>query len=108
MRQWRPYKAPNSLGLDILLLSELNKQELISFIKNISIGMDIVIINIYTDLDVYENAQKDYYTKEFDEHFVLIYIKNTTIRRAYYGFNEIRWMQQTGRFSGLYGTQTQM
>jgi len=110
LREYKPYKenTDRGLGLDILLESDLNREQIISFLKNLSKGKDPVTISIYTDQTVYENANKDIYGPEYGKHFLLVYIKNTTVKRAFYGIDEIRWMQETGKFSHLFGKKTPM
>lgn len=106
LREFRPYQAPNSLGLDLLVGTNIGKVELITLIKTLAKDKDPVRINIYTDRKVYEDAKSNIFGETFDEHFLLSYVKNLTERRAYYGLNEIRWMQEKGKFKDLFGTKT--
>lgn len=108
LREFRPYQAPNSLGLDLLVGSNIGKVEVITLIKKLSKDKDPVQINIYTDRKVYEDAKSNIYGETYDEHFLLFYVKNLTVRRAYYGLNEIRWMQEKGKFKDLFGTKTHL
>jgi hypothetical protein len=50
----------------------------------------------------------DNYTYDFDHGFLLMYIKNTTGKGLYIGVNEIRWMQEKGKFEHLFGGKTKM
>ena len=108
LREWQPNNNINGLGLDILLEGNLEVDSLISLIKELSIGKDPVVISIYTDEKVYNNVKNNIYGEPFDQHFILMYVQNNTGKGIYNGCNEIRWMQEIGKFSGLFGTKTQL
>ena len=59
-------------------------------------------LRAYTDKQIYINEQNNIYTNQ-NKHYILFYIKNDSKF-----FNEIRWMQEVGKFSELSGTQTQL
>lgn len=103
LREHKPYQAPNSLGLDLLVGSNISKVEIITLIKTLSKDKEPVQINMYTDRKVYEDAKNNIFGETFDEHFLLFYVKNLTVKGVYYGLNEIRWMQEKGKFKDLFG-----
>ena len=108
LREFRPHQIPNSLGLDLLVGSNISKTEIITLLKTLSKDKDPVRINIYTDHKVYKDSENNIYGDAFDEHFLLCYIKNLTARGVYYGSNEIRWMQERGKFKDLSGSKTRL
>jgi len=106
---WQPNDDPNGYGADILLkenLDDLTKQDIIDFIKALTHDKDPVVVRIYTSEVAYQQEQANNYGKEYKEGFLLIYIKNNTGKGAYQGVNEIRWMQEKGKFSNLFGEKT--
>jgi len=108
LRKWHPYEKQTGLGLDIWLETDLSEAQIVSFLMQLTKDKDPVKINIYTDRTVYENEKKGIYGPEYGKHFLLVYIKNTTVKRAFYGVDEIRWMQESGKFSHLFGKKTPM
>ena len=111
LREWEPYKEDtnNSLGLEILLKEkekDLTKEGLIEFINTLKKDIDPVTFKIYLSKKAYEEENNYNYTDEFDKGFLLVYIKNMTVNRTYYGVNEIRWMQVIGKFSSFFGQST--
>jgi hypothetical protein len=108
LRQWNPNNNPDSFGAEILLQQELTKEEIISFIKRLSLNKDPVKVNIYTIRAAYEQEKSGNYGKEYKEGFLLVYIKNFTGKGTFRGFNEIRWMQEIGKFSHLFGQKTKL
>ena len=104
LRKWKPNNAPAGLGADILLQQELSEEHIVAFIKRLSGSHDPVLIRIFTSETAYRD--EDAKTPEFKSDYILFYVKNGTGRGAYRGFNEIRWMQEVGKFSGRFGTKT--
>lgn len=103
IEEWKPDKNPNGFGADILLEEDLTQEELISFIKYLSGDYDPVLIRIYTSQQAYDQEQSRKYGNEWREGYVIFYVKNLTGEGAYSGLNEIRWMQEIGKFSDLFG-----
>lgn len=106
MSEWKPHNKSNGLGLDLVLNeqeSDLIKEDLISFIKNLSKDNDPVAIRVYLSEKAYNDVKNNNYTYEFDHGYLLYYIKNNSNNA-----NEIRWMQEKGDFSDLFGTQTEI
>ena len=108
LREFAPYEAANSLGLELLVGTDISKVEIITLIRKLSKGKDPVQINMYTDRKAYEDSENSIYGEAFDEHFLLFYVKNYTIQKIYYGLNEIRWMQSKGKFKDLFGSKTRL
>lgn len=108
LRQWKPNSSSNGFGAEILLLDKLDKNEVIKFVKGISGSKDPVKINIYTSQEAYNAENNQSYGEEYSKGFLLVYIKNGTNKGAYKGVNEIRWMQETGSFSDLFGSKTKI
>lgn len=105
LRKWKPYNRKNSLGMEILLIDDLNEKQIVSFIKHLSKGKSHVIINIFTDKTVWENGQNNIFDDEesIKKHHILFYMRNPDARTK---SDEITWMQEIGRFSQLYGKTT--
>ena len=64
------------------------------------------MVDIYTSKEAYLAGVNQEYGDIFNEGFILGYVKNLTNRGAYRGFNEIRWMQEKGELSHLFGSVT--
>lgn len=105
---WKPYDEENSLGLEILVDEDLTKDEIVDLLRNLAEGKAGVSITVWTDRRAYENAENDVYGDEFDKHLICGYTRNMTIPRAFYGVNSITWLQKTGKFAHLAGTETKM
>lgn len=105
---WRPYEQETGLGLEILIPTSATKQQIIRLLKELGTGKDPVNITVWTDRQAYENANRDVYGDLYDRHLICVYTKNTKVRRALYRCNEIRWMQEVGKFSHLLGQKTEI
>jgi hypothetical protein len=109
LRQWKPNGAPNGFGAEILLEEDLSKEEIISFVRSFASDRDPVSINIYTSRIAYDQERTNNFVgDEYAKGFLLVYVKNFTGQGAYRGLNEIRWMQEIGKFSDLFGEKTQL
>lgn len=106
LRQWQPNSEPHGLGLDILLHGRVTKERVIDLAKRLSRGRDPVLVRGFLTRAAYDEEQADTLTPEYDRGYLFFYVKNTTGRGAYRGFNEIRWMQAEGEFSHLFGQNT--
>lgn len=104
--EWKPNDNPNGFGADILLKDDLGKDELINFVQYLGSNKDPVLIRIWTSQTAYDQDEKAEYGNEFREGYVLFYVKNMTGEGLYWGKNEIRWMQEIGEFSDLFGQVT--
>ena len=108
IEQWKPNENPNGFGADTLLKEDLTQEELISFIKHLGDNYDPVLIRVYTSQQAYEQEQSGNYGDEWREGYIIFYVKNLTGQGAYSGLNEIRWMQEIGEFSHLFGQKTKL
>jgi hypothetical protein len=116
LRQWKPDNMPNGFGADILLKSDLNQKEIISFIEFLTTEFITyantedapILIRLWSSKLAYEQDQERDFGDEFRQGFLVFYVKNLTGKGAYNGFNEIRWMQEKGRFSDIFGTVTRI
>lgn len=111
LRQWKPNDMPNGFGAEILLdeaIEELEESDLVAFIRMLAKNSDPVNIRIFTSRVAYEQEQNSNYGPEYNSDYLLAYIKNYTRRGAFQGFNEIRWMQEDGKFSSKFGITTKL
>ena len=106
LRLFKPNNIQNGYGAVILLKDELSEQELVSFVKRLAGFHDPVVIRIFTSRIAYAQELNENYGQEYDSDYILFYIKNFSGRGAFKGCNEIRWMQETGKFSSKFGTKT--
>ena len=104
LRKWNPNDIRNGFGADVLLQQDLTEQQLVEFIKKLAGKHDPVIIRVWTSRTAWQD--KDAKTPEFKSDYILFYVKNSTGTGAYRGFNEIRWMQEIGKFSYNFGKKT--
>ena len=107
LRQWKPNNDPNGYGAEILIGHDLSEKDLIALIKKLSHGHDPVSIDVWSSRVAYEQSKRNQYGEAFARGFILTYVKNLTGKGAYRGFNEIRWMQEKGKFSAKFGTKTE-
>ncbi len=105
---WKPYEAPESVGLEILIPESATEDEIVRLLRDLAEGKDPVSITVWTNRQVWENARRNIYDDLHDRHLICVYTKNTTVQRAYFGVDEIQWMQEEGRFSHLAGQTTPM
>ncbi len=106
LRRWKPDNNPRGFGVELLLEEHLSKEEIISFVKELSVGRAPVVIKIYSTREAYQEELTNSYTAEYDRGFLVFYVKNTTGSGPYAGCNEIRWMQAEGKFADLFGQKT--
>ncbi len=104
LRRWKPSDARNGFGADVLLQQDLTEQHLVAFVKQLAGKHDPVIIRVWTSRTAWQD--EDAITPEFKSDYILFYVKNSTGRGGYRGFNEIRWMQEVGKYSHNYGKKT--
>jgi hypothetical protein len=105
---WKPDEAPQGLGLELLIPESATQEQIIRLLRDLAAGKDPVFINMWTNRQVWANAKKNIYDDAYDQHLICVYVKNMTGRGLFAGFNEIRWMQEKGRFSHLSGKTTPM
>jgi hypothetical protein len=108
LRQWKPNNELNGYGAEILLNRDYSEIEFVSLIQKLAERHDPVIIRIFTSRKAYDQEQADNYGPEYKSGYILFYVKNMTGRGAYRGFNEIRWMQEIGKFSPKFGLKTRL
>jgi hypothetical protein len=111
LREWKPSQAPRGLGLEILILADeadLTEEGLINLVKTLAGRADPVIIKAYLTREAYEAELADDLGPAWTSGYLFFYTKNGTRQGAYQGFNEIRWMQETGAFSEKLGTVTRL
>jgi hypothetical protein len=103
---WRPYDAATGLGLEILIPESATQEGIVELLKQLATGKDPVSIRVWTSRTAWENEERSLYGDAYEDlyarHLICIYTKNLTVpRRLYYGHNEIKWIQEKGRFSHL-------
>ena len=108
LRQWKPNHNPDGYGAEILLNRDLNEADLVALVRRWSKGHDPVNILIFSSRAAYEAAKNDQFGEAFARGYILFYVKNLSGRGAYRGFNEIRWMQEKGKFAAKFGTKAKM
>ena len=105
---WKPYDHPNGFGAKVILNEDLSEADLIAFVKFLASDHDPVSIDVYTSRKAFLEASNNNYTEAYDSDYILFYVKNLSVKRTFYGFNEIRWMQSVGKFSDKFGTVTKL
>ena len=110
LRSWKPGNAANGYGADVLIndgLDQVDESHLVALVQSLSSGRDPAVIRVYSSRAAFEQGGNNVFGDEWKSGYILFYVRNATGRGAYRGFNEIRWMQEIGKFSDKYGTQTQ-
>lgn len=111
LREWNPYQNINAIGMDILIdEKDATKEKIIELIREIvNEETELANILIFTSKNAWQEGQRGSgFTDDYKKNYIAFYIKNYSNDRAYSGFNEIRWMQEIGTLSSLYGTTTQL
>jgi hypothetical protein len=98
----------SGFGADILLKDDVSERDLVSLIKQLAGSHDPVVIRVYTSRTAYDQEQNGNYGPEYDSDYILFYVKNFSRMGAYRGCNEIRWMQEVGKFSSKFGTKSEL
>ena len=107
LRYWEPNEKRPNYGAELLYTGEIEYGKIYDIISvfNKTYGK-AVMVDIYTSKEAYLAGINQEYGDIFNEGFILGYVKNLTNRGAYRGFNEIRWMQEKGELSHLFGSVT--
>jgi hypothetical protein len=109
LREWLPNKKPKGLGLEIVLENpEPTEQEIIDLVTQLSNGKNPVSIGIFATQAAYEQTINKSYGVEYKKGFLCVFVKNDSGEGVFQGFNEIRWMQEVGKFSDKAGTVTKL
>lgn len=106
IRQWQPNNLPDALGLEILLESEPSPQELIDFLSDLGAHNDLVVIHVYSSMEAYNDSERT--SQAYKEGYIACYNKDLTGLEPDSGRNEVRWFQEVGAYSSLYGTVVQI
>lgn len=111
LREWKPNQAANGFGAEILLLDDIetvSEDELVTFVESLAGDHDPVSIRVFSSAEAYKAEQAETYGEPYAAGYILMYVRNKTGRGAYGGFDEIRWMQQTGPFAEKFGETTKL
>ena len=117
LASWKPNSEANGFGADVLLEDELNKEEIVTFVKYLADDFNRytndkttspICIRIWSSELAFEQNQKLEFGDEFRTGYLVYFVRNLTNKGAYKGFNEIRWMQEIGKFSELFGQKTKL
>ena len=117
LASWKPNSEANGFGADVLLEDELNKEEIVTFVKYLADDFNRytsdkttapICIRIWSSELAFEQNQKSEFGEEFRTGYLVYFVRNLTKKGVYRGFNEIRWMQEKGKFSELFGQKTKL
>ena len=97
---WMPYDAAQGLGLEILIPESATQDGIVRLLTELTVGKNPVTITVWTSRQAWEDAKRSIYGDLYDRHLICVHVKNTTVRRAFFGSNEIRWMQEKGGCEG--------
>lgn len=93
-----PSSAQNAYNADVLLEQDLFVEDFAKFIYKLGHEYNKASIRVWTDQQAFLNEKKNIYGKPFKEHFIAVYLKNKSN-----GLDEIRFMQEIGNYSTLFG-----
>lgn len=109
LREWKPDKEADAVGMDILIDKKDATQEKITtlFIQIASMEVQKAVILVFTTKNAWEEGKRGSgFTDEYKKGYIAYCVKNTTQKGLYKGANEIRWMQEIGTLASLYGQST--
>ena len=107
LREWNPDNEGDAIGLDILLSpKDVNEETIKEIVQQIVGDKKKAMIKVYQSKKAYSEETTGNYSDEYKKGYVAFYVKNLTGDGAYQDFDEIRWMQEIGKLSSLYGTVT--
>ena len=117
LASWKPNNEANGFGADILLEETVSQEEIVAFVQYLADDFNKytsdkanspICIRIWSNQLAFEQDQKREFGNEFRTGYLLFFVRNLTKKGAYKGFNEIRWMQEIGQFSNLFGQVTKL
>jgi len=94
---WEPNDKRTNYGFDLIYTGEISEQKLIEICKEFNNTYDEVVVRIFSTKQAYNSVQNDIFDDNFNTGYLVYYIKKTS--------NEIRWMQENGNLSSLFGTK---
>ncbi len=101
---FNPGDDPNAFGADVLLLDDINNfevEDIVIFIKDLSDPYEVAVIRLWTSQTAYDQDQNYAWGPEYSEGYILYFAKTSSTTSP-----EIRWFQEVGKFSSLFGTRT--
>jgi len=109
LREWKPDKDNKAIGMEILIAEEdVSKENIIDLVRSIVKDSKKALIKIYQDKEAWEGEKTGIYGEIYDKGYLVFYVKNLTDTGAYSGLNEIRWFQEIGELSDLFGESTEL
>lgn len=108
LRSWKPNGASSGKGLEILIKGHITQEKLVQLVRHEAQGHDPVNIRVFSTRAAYNAELNETYGRPYSQGYILFYVKNSTGKGAYRGRNEIRWMQEIGGLSRLFGTVTEL
>lgn len=108
--EFKVFGQDAGLGVQVLVDEKSTKEDIIKLITKMSENKDPVSIDIYFSKAAYEDFKKaTTATEETKKNYVASYVKNKTLSdKAFYGDNEINWLQEIGSLASLKGTTTKL
>ena len=98
LETWKP--AAIGYGADVWLMEEITRENVIKLFKKLSKDKDPVVIRVHSTKESFKKMKK---RKNDKKGYIAYCIRNFTYARFEYGTNEIRWMQEKGELSSLFG-----
>jgi hypothetical protein len=106
LRSWKPDRKPQAYGADLLVAPDVSEEGLRKLVRELSRGHDPVNIRVFSSRPAYDAEKNEQYGDAYARGYILFYVKNKTGTGAYRGCDEIRWMQEKGKFADKFGTKT--
>ena len=111
LRSWNPNNDNLAIGMDILIDKKNISEEAIKRLIAEIVGSQVELANIliFSSRNAWVEGQRGSgFTDDYKKNYIAFYVKNSTQKGAYTGFNEIRWMQEVGKLASKYGSKTKI
>lgn len=105
LSEFKPFKVDSGYGANILIQEDATKEQIVELIKILAKDKDLVAIDIFTKKVAYDEYIIHKTTENFRKGYIASYTKNKKLQdKPFYNENNITWMQESGKFSELFGT----
>ncbi|MBF05441.1 hypothetical protein CL644_01910 [bacterium] len=102
LRNWQPNKDSNAIGLEILIKpSDLSEKNIVDLAKEFSNRSNTVVVKVYTSKEAWDAGKSEDYSSVWKGGYIAFYMKRGNV-------NEVRWMQEVGKLSSLFGKKAQI
>ncbi len=102
LREWYPHQDVQAIGMEILISpSDLSEANIVALAQKLSNRSETIAVKVYTSKAAWDAEKNEDYGAIWKEGYIAFYWKRGNI-------NEVRWFQEIGELSTLFGTKSQI